>query len=236
MTASGAGSYLTRWGVSCQNEGETAGVVALSDGLYWLHLGDGALIRIAELEIDLPKISSMTASVIEPVISGSAVSTGRTQSFPAICTALIPRAVSRACLTASASPTASVGRRTMPFATTQILRNRPSGRCRSLKIGLRLKRVFVKDVDGYPDGLTVDAEGTYGAQSGTVVAWFAIHPKATSKPYYKCRCRGPTSLMFGGDDLSQLFITSAKADAQEPMGRSRFRLPKRYPGTCRNTL
>jgi L-arabinonolactonase len=78
--------------------------------------------------------------------------------------------------------------------------------------GIVSREVFVKDTVGYPDGLTVDAEGCVWSakwDGGRVVRYT---PDGEIDFELKMPVARPTSVMFGGDDLRQLFITSAKSD------------------------
>lgn len=79
------------------------------------------------------------------------------------------------------------------------------------------RRVFATDVDHYPDGLTVDAEGgVWSAKwaGGRVVRYDADGSVSAviTAPVSK-----PTSCMFGGPDLDILYVTSARVglDAAE---------------------
>ena len=68
--------------------------------------------------------------------------------------------------------------------------------------------------DGYPDGMTVDAEGCLW-----IAFWDGWCVRRFS-PDGECLCevrmpvQRPTSCAFGGDDLKTLFITSARRDLQ----------------------
>ncbi len=72
------------------------------------------------------------------------------------------------------------------------------------------ERLFV-DVDrGVPDGLTVDSEGyVWSAQWG---AWRVVRyaPDGTVDQILDVPAKQPTSCMFGGADLRDLYITSAR--------------------------
>lgn len=90
------------------------------------------------------------------------------------------------------------------------------------------ERVFVHHEDGFPDGLTVDAEGyVWGAKwDGWKVVRYA--PNGTVDRVVDMPVQRPTSCMFGGPNLTQLFITSASIDlteaelAQQPLAGSVF--------------
>lgn len=74
------------------------------------------------------------------------------------------------------------------------------------------ERVFAKSDRGYPDGLTVDAEGyVWSAKwDGWCIERFA--PDGRLDTVVELPVQRPTSCMFGGPDLKQLFITSAQKD------------------------
>ncbi len=74
------------------------------------------------------------------------------------------------------------------------------------------ERVFVHDEDGFPDGLTVDSEGyVWSAKwNGWKVVRYA--PDGSVDRVVKMPVQRPTSCMFGGPDLKQLYVTSASID------------------------
>ena len=94
------------------------------------------------------------------------------------------------------------------------------------------RRVYVRTVeaDGYPDGLTVDAEGH------VLVAfwggWKVVRYDPDGKPEREIRfpVANPTACAFGGRDLDELYVTSARlalpADqlAAQPMAGDLFRV------------
>ena len=63
--------------------------------------------------------------------------------------------------------------------------------------------------EGYPDGMTVDAEG--GLWNAHWDGWriTRYHPDGTRDRVIEMPVRRPTSLAFGGQDLKTLFVTSA---------------------------
>jgi L-arabinonolactonase len=93
---------------------------------------------------------------------------------------------------------------------------------------IRNERVFVHDEDGFPDGLTVDAEGyVWSAKwDGWKVVRYA--PNGTVDRIIKMPVQCPTSCIFGGPNLTQLFVTSASIDlteaelAQQPLAGGVF--------------
>ncbi len=194
------------------NLDETAGVVALSDGLYWLELKDNELTQIAELEADLSgnvfndgkcdrhgnfwfgskdihnRDPSGNLYKIDPecqvtlIESGVGVSNGIAWS---------PNG--EICYyTDSAKRTIW----SMEVVDTRIIS----------------KDIFIRDEMDYPDGLTVDAEGfVWSAKwdGGRIVRY---SPKGEIDFVLRLPVSRPTSVMFGGKDLTQLFITTAQAD------------------------
>jgi sugar lactone lactonase YvrE len=98
------------------------------------------------------------------------------------------------------------------------------------RLGARRPFVRVDHQDGLPDGLTVDAEG------GVWIALFgggAIRryaPDGTLDAHIPLPVTNPTSLAFGGPDLTDLFVTSARHRltprqlAREPQAGSLLRL------------
>jgi sugar lactone lactonase YvrE len=78
------------------------------------------------------------------------------------------------------------------------------------RLGARRRFAAVDPHDGLPDGLTVDAEGG---------VWLALFgggvlrrylPDGTLDAEVRLPVTNPTSVAFGGDDLSELYVTSAK--------------------------
>ncbi len=80
------------------------------------------------------------------------------------------------------------------------------------------KRVFatIDDGPGIPDGATVDAEGClWNAQWD---AWRVVRyrPDGTIDRTIRMPVSRPTSCMFGGPDLTTLYVTSAIWDETDP--------------------
>ncbi|MEM7657420.1 MAG: SMP-30/gluconolactonase/LRE family protein [Bacteroidota bacterium] len=73
----------------------------------------------------------------------------------------------------------------------------------------KAERVLIRDTDCYPDGLAVDSEGfIWGAKwDGWRVVRYA--PTGEIDRIIELPIQRPTSVMFGGPDLKQLYITSA---------------------------
>lgn len=78
------------------------------------------------------------------------------------------------------------------------------------------RRQFLRfgESDGYPDGMTVDAEGCLWIAfwDGWCVRRFS--PDAEPIGTIELPVQRPTSCAFGGDDLETLYITSARRDLQ----------------------
>jgi D-xylonolactonase len=98
------------------------------------------------------------------------------------------------------------------------------------RLGARRRFAAVDPRDGLPDGLTVDAEG------GVWLALFGggvirrYRPDGSLDAEVRLPVTNPTSVAFGGADLSELYVTSAKHRlspaqlAQEPLAGSVLRL------------
>jgi sugar lactone lactonase YvrE len=98
------------------------------------------------------------------------------------------------------------------------------------RLGTRRRFAAVDARDGLPDGLTVDADG------GVWLALFGggairrYRPDGTLDAHIPLPVTNPTSLAFGGEDLTDLYVTSAKHKltaeqlAREPLAGSVLRL------------
>ena len=79
------------------------------------------------------------------------------------------------------------------------------------------RRVFVEAAPGHggPDGMTVDAEG--GVWSAQIDRWCInrYDPAGKLERSVRMPVRRPTSVMFGGPDLTTLYITTATLDLDE---------------------
>lgn len=93
------------------------------------------------------------------------------------------------------------------------------------------RRVFAaldKDSGGFPDGLTVDAEGFVWSVHNAVGRVVRYTPAGTIDRVIELPVPRPTSCMFGGDNLDVLYITSARETltpeqiAQAPLSGSVF--------------
>ncbi|MFC6867947.1 SMP-30/gluconolactonase/LRE family protein [Haloechinothrix salitolerans] len=95
--------------------------------------------------------------------------------------------------------------------------------------------------DGLPDGLTVDADGDiWLAIWGRGEVWRIDPGTGETTGIVRVPTRYPTSCVFGGDDLSTLYITSAAHDNAPGGGLvyavdvpARGRLPHRFTGDPR---
>ena len=68
---------------------------------------------------------------------------------------------------------------------------------------------------GRPDGLTVDSEGYVWSALWDGAKVIRISPEGETRRVLDLKALRPTSCMFGGPDLDQLFITSAARDLSE---------------------
>lgn len=93
------------------------------------------------------------------------------------------------------------------------------------------RRVFAtldKDSGGFPDGLTVDAEGFIWSVHNAVGRVVRYTPSGTIDLMIELPVPRPTSCMFGGDNLNVLYITTAletltpEQIAQAPLSGSVF--------------
>jgi sugar lactone lactonase YvrE len=93
------------------------------------------------------------------------------------------------------------------------------------------RRVFAmldKDAGGFPDGLTVDAEGFIWSAHNAVGRVVRYTPAGTIDRVIELPVPRPTSCMFGGDNLDVLYITTARETltpeqiAQAPLSGSVF--------------
>jgi sugar lactone lactonase YvrE len=72
------------------------------------------------------------------------------------------------------------------------------------------RRVFAIDVDRYPDGLTVDAEGGVWSAKWDGSRVVRYDPDGSVSAVIDAPVSRPTSCMFGGPGLSTLYVTSAR--------------------------
>jgi len=93
------------------------------------------------------------------------------------------------------------------------------------------RRVFAaldKDSGGFPDGLTIDAEGFIWSVHNAVGRVVRYTPAGTIDRVIELPVPRPTSCMFGGDNLDVLYITTARETltpeqiAQAPLSGSVF--------------
>jgi sugar lactone lactonase YvrE len=78
------------------------------------------------------------------------------------------------------------------------------------------RRIFIQfgKGDGYPDGMTVDAEGCLWIAFWDGWCIRRISPSGERLSEFRMPVQRPTSCAFGGVDLKTLFITSARRDLQ----------------------
>ncbi|HEY5722033.1 MAG TPA: SMP-30/gluconolactonase/LRE family protein [Allosphingosinicella sp.] len=79
------------------------------------------------------------------------------------------------------------------------------------------RRVLARfgEEDGYPDGMTVDADGCLWIAYWDGWCLRRLSPKGELLQTLKVPVARPTSCAFGGPDLDHLFITSARRDLDE---------------------
>lgn len=79
------------------------------------------------------------------------------------------------------------------------------------------RRVFVDvpEAHGYPDGLTVDAEGYIWSAKWQANRIIRYTPEGNIDREIEMPVWRPTSVMFGGDNLDTLYVTSASCDLDE---------------------
>jgi len=77
---------------------------------------------------------------------------------------------------------------------------------------IKNKKIFVKisDLDGYPDGLTIDRDGYIWSAHWDGWRITRYSPNGTVDKIISLPIPRPTSLIFGGADYSNLYITSAR--------------------------
>jgi D-xylonolactonase len=75
------------------------------------------------------------------------------------------------------------------------------------------RRLFYKTSGDVPDGLTVDAEGCVWSARWGGAAVVRHAPDGTPIERIEFPAKNVTSVCFGGKDLNQLFVTSAKRDS-----------------------
>ena len=150
--------------------------------------------------------------------------------MPAACTASIPTGPSSSCSTASRSRTGSSGRRT---AATLYYIDTPLRRVDAfdydLATGAALEPAaahrFPDEEPGNPDGMTIDTDGGLWVAmwNGWVVHRYA--PDGTLDLVVDVPASHVTSAIFGGPDLTDLYITCAWSEltdeerAAQPHGR-----------------
>lgn len=92
----------------------------------------------------------------------------------------------------------------------------------------RVLATLDKDAGGFPDGLTVDAEGFIWSVHNAVGRVVRYTPAGTIDRVIELPVPRPTSCMFGGDNLDVLYITTARETltpeqiAQAPLSGSVF--------------
>ncbi|MGC4108605.1 MAG: SMP-30/gluconolactonase/LRE family protein [Thermomicrobiales bacterium] len=79
------------------------------------------------------------------------------------------------------------------------------------------RRILIGDPagEGYPDGMTVDAEGTLWSARWDGRALYAYTPEGASIGRVKFPARKVSSIAFGGPDFATAFITTAAASGRD---------------------
>ncbi|WP_338749629.1 SMP-30/gluconolactonase/LRE family protein [Janibacter alittae] len=138
--------------------------------------------------------------------------------------------------TALDSVTVSNGIDFSPDGTRAYYNDTPTGRITvfdwSAEDGLARGRAFA-DVDGFPDGLTVDAEGgvwTAIFGGSRVERW---SPDGTRDAVVEVGARQVTACTFGGADLADLYITTSReglTEGEDPAAGALFLARPGVPG------
>jgi D-xylonolactonase len=94
------------------------------------------------------------------------------------------------------------------------------------------ERVFVRspDHEGWPDGMTVDANGDVWSTrwDGWMMVRYA--PDGKEKDRVKFPCKKVSSCLFGGEDLGDLYVTTAGGDNKAENGPTAGALYRCRPG------
>ncbi|MGI8966768.1 MAG: SMP-30/gluconolactonase/LRE family protein [Limisphaerales bacterium] len=77
------------------------------------------------------------------------------------------------------------------------------------------RRLFHKTTDDVPDGLTIDSEGCVWSARWGGAAVVRHAPDGTLIERIEFPAKNVTSVCFGGENLNQLFVTSAKRDSAD---------------------
>jgi L-arabinonolactonase len=91
-------------------------------------------------------------------------------------------------------------------------------------VGERHEFVHFKNLQGHPDGATVDSEGGYWIAGVGGARLYRFAPDGRLDRSIKVPITKPTRPMFGGPDLDQLYLTSIGIDATEPGAGGVFRI------------
>ena len=206
----------TKWqlpkkvGCFVPNLKETAGVVALPDGLHWLELRDNKLTQIAELEANLfenvfndGKCDRNGNFWFGSKHINNTDACGNLYKITPDCQVTLMHTGVGVSNGIGWSPDNEIC-----YYTDSVKRTIWAIKFVDDSIGS--KDIFVRDEVGYPDGLTVDSEGfVWSAKwdGGRVVRY---SPGGEIDFVLTLPISRPTSVMFGGEDLSRLYITSAQ--------------------------
>lgn len=85
---------------------------------------------------------------------------------------------------------------------------------------MKNQRIVVKldDSDGYPDGMTVDSEGYLWSAVWDGASVRRYTPEGKEVKRINLPAKKTSSLMFAGDDLTQMYVTTAGGDKKEENG------------------
>ncbi|MGB0386295.1 MAG: SMP-30/gluconolactonase/LRE family protein [Ardenticatenaceae bacterium] len=203
------GSYALREG------GEA--VVALRTGLAWLDLGSGDVTPIVDPEADMVhnRFNDGACDRQGRFWAGTMHLTGNDPSGS------LYRFDPDGTLTKMRTPVwVSNGLGWSPDNRIMYYADSPTGHIYAYDFdpdtgNISNERIFAHTDDGYPDGLTVDAEGyVWSAKwDGWRIVRYA--PDGSIDREIKMPVQRPTSCMFGGPELRHLFITSATVNLTE---------------------
>jgi sugar lactone lactonase YvrE len=192
------------------NADESFGVAALSDGLHWLNLESGVLTRIVELEADLPDnlFNDGKCDRSGNLWVGSKHQRDEGRTGHLYC--CDRRGNSRRTLSGIGISNGIGWSPDDTFCYYTDSGQRTIWKMRVGADGVRSREIFVEDTDCFPDGLTVDADGCVWSAKWDGSRVVRYTPDAKIDRIVELPVSRPTSVMFGGDDLTDLYITSAR--------------------------
>ncbi|MFG3257833.1 SMP-30/gluconolactonase/LRE family protein [Streptomyces sp. NPDC048172] len=113
------------------------------------------------------------------------------------------------------------------------------GGCGGVDVAGRRTLVRMAEGEGRPDGLTVDAEGCVWVALWNGGAVRRYTPEGTLDRELRLPVRRPTSCAFGGADLTDLYVTSARVGvepAAEPLAGALLVLPGAGEGVAQSAF